>query len=139
MQNNLAIAPKYYGYLNDNERKALSELKEKINEKYSGTKLILYGSKARGDYNEDSDIDLLIVIKDNYNISKDISFNELEKIYFLAVDKKIKDEILSIIVDIELKYDVFIDCQVENKNYLNTRIAGIMPWYKNVIKDGIEL
>ena len=139
MQNNLAAAPKYLDYLNYNEREALFELKGKINEIYPGSKFILYGSKARGDYNLNSDIDLLIVINDKHNIDKDISFEELEKLYFLAVDKKIKDEILSIVVDVELKHDVFIDCQVENKNYLNTRIAGIMPWYENVKRDGMEL
>ncbi|MEE8640485.1 MAG: nucleotidyltransferase domain-containing protein, partial [bacterium] len=27
-------------------------------------RIILYGSRARGDYNEDSDIDLLVVVRD---------------------------------------------------------------------------
>ncbi|MHB1661376.1 MAG: nucleotidyltransferase domain-containing protein [bacterium] len=139
MQNNFAVAPKYSDYLNDNERKALSELKEKINEKYPGTELILYGSKARGDYREDSDIDLLIVINDKHNIAKDISFEELEKLYFLAVDKKINNEILSIIIDIELKHDIFIDWQIKNKTYLQTGLAQVVPLYKNIKREGIEL
>ncbi|MHB1696499.1 MAG: nucleotidyltransferase domain-containing protein [bacterium] len=139
MQNNFAVAPKYSDYLNDNERKALSELREKINEKYPGTELILYGSKARGDYREDSDIDLLIVINDKHNIDKDISFEELEKLYFLAVDKKINNEILSIIVDIELKHDIFIDWQIKNKSYLQTGLAQVVPLYKNIKREGIEL
>jgi predicted nucleotidyltransferase len=139
MQTNFAVAPKYSDYLNDNERRALSELKEKINEKYPGTELILYGSKARGDYREDSDIDLLIVNKDNYNIPRDAPFEELEKLYFLPVDKKIENEILSIIVDVELKYDVFIDYQIKNRSYIQTGLAQIVPLYKNIKKDGIIL
>ena len=57
----------YTKYLNDDEIKALSILKEKILEKYQTAKLILYGSKARGDYNKDSDIDVLILLDINVN------------------------------------------------------------------------
>lgn len=139
MQTNLATTPKYSDYLNDNERKALSELKEKVTEKYPDTKLILYGSKARGDYNKDSDIDLLIVINDNYGIDKNISFEELRKLHFLPADKEVEDEILNIVVGVERKYGFDIDYQVKNKSYTQTNLAQVVPLYKNVRKDGIEL
>ena len=35
----------------------------KLKEKYRPEKIILYGSAARGDFNDDSDIDLLIIKK----------------------------------------------------------------------------
>lgn len=139
MVSNIAKITKYSGYLTDNERKALFELKEKITEKYPGAKLILYGSKARGDYNQDSDIDLLIVIDDNYKIDKDISFEELRSRYFMRVSRDIREKILDIIVNIELKYDIFIDWQIEYGSYLNTRVAGIEPWYQNINREGVEL
>ena len=59
-----------------------TELKEKIKEKYPDAEIILYGSKARGDCDENSDIDLMIIIKDNYQINKGISFEELEKLLY---------------------------------------------------------
>ncbi|MHB1679134.1 MAG: nucleotidyltransferase domain-containing protein [bacterium] len=139
MQNNILISPKYSNYLTNNERNALSELKEKITEKYPGAEFILYGSKARGDYNENSDIDILIVINDNYNIDKNISFEELEKRYFLPVDRNIEDKISDILVDIQVKYCVSIDYQIKNKSYIKTNLAGIVPLYQNIKKDGIEL
>lgn len=139
MGSNIAKITKYSGYLTDNERKALFELKEKITEKYPGAKLILYGSKVRGDYNQDSDIDLLIVIDDNYKIDKDISFEELRSRYFMRVSRDIREKILDIIVNIELKYDIFIDWQIEYGSYLNTRVAGIEPWYQNINREGVEL
>lgn len=43
------------------ERKAVREFKEKIVAEFPDAKLILYGSKARGDHSIDSDIDLLLV------------------------------------------------------------------------------
>ena len=139
MQNNLLAAPGYLNYLSDNERKALAELKDKITEKYPGTQLILYGSKARGDYKEDSDIDVLIVINDKNKINKDISFEELKELYFLPADEKTEDEILNTVVGIERKYDCDIDYQVKNKSYVETNLAQVVPLYKNIKKDGIEL
>ena len=126
-------------YLTPTEKKALSELKEKIKEKYPEAEIILYGSKARGDYNENSDIDIMIIIKDNHQINKSISFEELEKLYFLPVDKKVKNEILGILTDIQVKYCVSIDFQVKNKSYIETNLAGVVPLYKNIRKEGIEL
>ena len=126
-------------YLTFTEKKALTELKEKIKEKYPEAEIILYGSKARGDYDENSDIDLMIIIKDNYQIYKGISFEELEKLYFLPVNEKIENEILSIVTDIQVKYCVSIDYQVKNKSYVETNLAGIVPLYQNIRKEGVEL
>ena len=126
-------------YLTPIEKKALAELKEKIKEKYPEAEIILYGSKARGDYNENSDIDIMIIIKDNHQINKSISFEELENLYFLPVDKKVKNEILGILTDIQVKYCVSIDFQVKNKSYIETNLAGVVPLYKNIRKEGIEL
>ena len=132
--------PVYFSnYLSPMEKKALSELKEKIKEKYPDAEIILYGSKARGDYKEYSDIDLMIIIKDNHQINKSISFEELEKLYFLPVDKKVKNEILDILTDIQVKYCVSIDFQVKNKSYVETNLAGVVPLYRNIRKEGVEL
>lgn len=139
IESNLSGAAGYLNYLTDSERVALTELKEKIMEKYPDSQIILYGSKARGNYDENSDIDLLIIINDNYKINKDISFKELEERYFLPVDKKIEDEILRILTDIQVKYCVSIDYQVKNKSYIETNLAGIVPLYQNIRKEGVEL
>ena len=81
----------------------------------------------------------MIIIKDNYQINKGISFEELEKLYFLPVNEKIENEILSIVTDIQVKYCVSIDYQVKNKSYVETNLAGIVPLYQNIRKEGVEL
>ncbi len=82
--------------LTDNERKALAELKEKITEKYPGAKLILYGSKARGDYNRDSDIDLLILLDVDINSKvEDIIYGNA----LLNVNKKYPNSVFSLLIE----------------------------------------
>lgn len=44
-------------------RKELKSITKQIIEKYKPEKIILFGSLARGDFNKDSDIDLLIIKK----------------------------------------------------------------------------
>ena len=46
-----------------------SQLKEKFKDKIE--EIIVFGSYARGDFNEDSDVDLLIVVNDN-EIEEDV-------------------------------------------------------------------
>jgi len=71
-------------YLEENEKLALYELKFKFESLlwYKPT-IILYGSKARGDFDTDSDIDVAVVVE---NLTKDI-----------------KEQILDIVVEIEIK------------------------------------
>jgi predicted nucleotidyltransferase len=72
--------------LGENEQKALLELKERL-ERLLGdslVRMVLFGSKARGDYDDESDIDIAIIVS---NLSRNL-----------------KNRILDIVVEIELKY-----------------------------------
>jgi len=73
------------GYLNSLEEKAIGELKKKLTDMLADKlyKIILYGSKARGDYDRESDIDLLVVVNN--------------------LDLPTSEIISSIVYDIELK------------------------------------
>ena len=53
--------------LNKKEKQALRELKEKLTEKFPDVDIILFGAKARGDFDPESDIDLLILIEEPIN------------------------------------------------------------------------
>ena len=104
----------------ENEIRALEELKEKIYEKFPDAEIILYGSKARGDTNEESDIDVLILINSHIN-------------------RKLKEEITEIMYDIELKYDVIFGNIIENLDFWNSPLANAMPFHWNIDKEGIHL
>lgn len=84
-------------------------------------KIILYGSYARGDYNNSSDIDILVLT--DYKPSQ-----------FYSVLKKIS----SMTYDIELDYNVILIPLINNiKNY-NDEIDSI-PFYANIQKEGVVL
>lgn len=79
--------------------------------------LILYGSYARGDYNDNSDIDILILID-----KEKITRND---------EKRIKYPLY----DIEFKTGTIISPIVFSKNDWETR-HRITPFYENVNREG---
>ncbi|MEM5828359.1 MAG: nucleotidyltransferase domain-containing protein [Candidatus Aenigmatarchaeota archaeon] len=80
-------------------------------------KIILFGSRARGDYREDSDYDLLIVTKEKL---------EREK------ERKFKIEIsLKVVNELECAIDIFVYSKEEFEKYKNTygSLLGIANYY----------
>ncbi|MDP3150052.1 MAG: nucleotidyltransferase domain-containing protein [Ignavibacteria bacterium] len=71
----------------------LNNIVEDIVKKVNPTKVILFGSTARGETNKDSDLDLLIIEKDKFN--KDRSRRkELHSIRQLLIKYRIPKDIL---------------------------------------------
>ncbi|MCM1124075.1 MAG: nucleotidyltransferase domain-containing protein [Eubacterium sp.] len=83
------------------------------------TKIILYGSFARGDYTENSDIDIMILTT--------LSDKEIEKI---------ETEIFDLAFEFQMKYFVDISVVLKNENQFNYWL-GILPFYDNVQREGI--
>ena len=104
--------------LRKNEKEALKKLKEKILERFPDARIVLYGSKARGDSDKESDIDLLILVESK-------------------VDTKLEEEIFHISYEIELKYNVVFGEIIENKDFWNTPLANAMPLHGNIDREGI--
>ncbi len=106
--------------LTEKERQALKELVEELKKLYGDnlSRVILYGSKARGDATEDSDIDILVVLKEYKNISE-----EREKVH-------------SVKCPICYKYDLVISVIIRNEQEYLTRLS---PLLLNIKKEGIEL
>ena len=84
-------------------------------------KVILYGSYARGDYDKNSDIDIMILT----------DFNDEE-----LAEYRVK--IREIACDLELENDIVISPVVRNIEKYNDRI-NIIPFYMNVQKEGVVL
>ncbi len=103
-----------------NQRKILTEIKNFIQELYQEEldKIILFGSRARGDYRHDSDVDILIVLKNDFNYSQEI--------------EKTSD----LIAQLSLNYDMAISRSFTNSfDYRNSKT----PFFLNVRREGIIL
>ncbi len=60
--------------LNPEERDVLSRVAQTLRDRFGATEVLLYGSAARGQMDDESDIDLLIVLpKVDWKIQKEIS------------------------------------------------------------------
>jgi len=80
--------------------------------------LILYGSFSRGDFNADSDIDILVVL------------DKVPSFY------KENETLISIKLDLILEYDIFISTTPVS---LDQYEHSVFPFYKNVKKEGFYL
>lgn len=81
--------------------------------------VILYGSYARGDYDEESDIDLMIMV--------DMQPEEL---------KAYRNKMVHFIADLNLENDVFMVSKLQSVPFFN-KWKDAMPFYQNVLKDGV--
>ena len=86
-------------------------------------KIILYGSYARGDYNESSDIDLMILT----DLTDDEIVEYRDKIWNFAYD-----------IECDYHFKVHLSPTLRNIEKYNKRI-DFMPFYQNVQKDGVVL
>jgi len=101
----------------------LLEFARRVNSvmKYHFKKMVVYGSYARGDYTEGSDIDVMI-------------FTELKE----AEISKIENTIYDISFDIQMEYGVDISVIIKNENDFNYWL-GTLPFYNNVQREGVVI
>ncbi|MCD7733015.1 MAG: nucleotidyltransferase domain-containing protein [Oscillospiraceae bacterium] len=83
------------------------------------TKILLYGSYARGDYHDDSDIDIVAIVKgDRLELQ-----NELKKVWDVSDDLGLEYEV--IVSPTVIPYDEFEEWKED------------LPYYRNIEKEGI--
>ena len=104
-------------------QQAINEFLIKINEILENKikRIILYGSYARGDYNNFSDVDIMILTI--------LSNEEIEEY---------RETISEIIFDIQIETDVYISPIIKNIDNYNLKV-DFVPFYMNVQKEGVEL
>jgi len=87
---------------------------------YNIEKIILFGSRARGDYYEDSDYDILVILNDELERDK---INELSS----AIRKNIAE--LLIPVDILIRSNSYVE-------YMKNKIGNVI---KYATEEGVEI
>jgi len=99
--------------------KVCAAAKEVLGDKLE--KIILFGSYARSDYDEESDIDIMIL--------SDIALEEANE-----VRRKIHAQT----GDLDMEYDVIVSLRMACSDIFR-EYKDITGFYKNVQKDGVEL
>lgn len=107
--------------LTETERKSLKKLKERLSETFRLRQLILFGSKARGDYGKWSDIDVLVLVEDEKNWNN-------------------RELLSDITYDINLEFDTQLTCILENANKWEAEDEEIwLPLKDNIVEEGIAI
>jgi len=98
----------------------LQRCKEAIRQVVPDADVILYGSRARGDANEYSDYDILIIVNG-------------------SVDMALEERILDKIYPLELETCEVLTFIVYSTQDWNSPLYRAMPLHKNVDRDGVIL
>lgn len=103
------------------ERKVIRKFKNTVLDKFSNQilEIKLFGSKARGDVKRNSDIDLLIVTKEE--------------------DWRLGDRIGEIAFDLLLEEGIYLSTKVVSKRHLIHLQKLAAPFIENVMREGITL
>ena len=101
-------------------KKILVDLKQHLQKNYGNSikDVVLFGSRSRGDSDEYSDYDILIVLDTDY------TGDDENKIFDLCYD-------------INLKYNVLLDIHLLSKKEVKTR-RGKQPIFINALKSGLH-
>ena len=108
------------GHLNPIEEEAVTKLKDLLSRKLESNlkNILLYGSKSRGDYNSDSDIDILVVTG--------------------IVSPEVKDTLREAVLDIQLEYSLPISVHIRSLDYFNAQQGNKLNLFiRNIEKEGI--
>jgi predicted nucleotidyltransferase len=100
-----------------NESEAIEAAIRMLKSEFSVSKVILFGSKARGDHDEHSDIDLLVVA------SKLLHWKE-------------EKAIVGALFDIGMKYDVIFSPLFTSVDEWENGIFTEFPVYQEISRDG---
>jgi len=105
-------------YLTRSELDAIDKLKSTLERLYPGIKFKIFGSKATGKFDEESDIDILILLP-------------------CEVNEKIREQVIDIVFDIDLEFDTNISPLVlSQKEWEN---LYLLPIHYFVEKEGVLL
>ena len=100
-------------------RAVAEHAKSEFGEKLNG--VILYGSYARGDYDSESDIDIMILAD--------------------KTQEELKTHNHSFIVlssDLGLEHDIVVSILIKDVETFD-RYSQVLPFYRNIVKEGVKI
>lgn len=102
------------------ELEAIREFELELRKCYRVVQLRLFGSTARGESDEESDMDVLIVLADK-------------------VTHRIRNNISDIAFEINLKYETNISVVVFDEETWNNGVLKLTSFYSKVVREGVAI
>jgi len=108
-------------YLTSREKAALSEFVARLRARYADKVIlvVLFGSKVRGDFDEESDLDVFVVVKDG--------------------DWRFRDEVALTAFEPMLEHDIVITPLVIDLEHYQWLQRYHAPLYRNIRSEGVDL
>jgi predicted nucleotidyltransferase len=99
------------------ERRVLKELADILANEAFILKIIAYGSRVRGDFNGDSDLDVFVLVEKK--------------------DRYIKDKIIDLFYSYEMKFDIPFSVIILSREEFDLNDAMGSPFIKSIKEEGI--
>lgn len=106
--------------LNPRQSEALQAIKTGLLERFSIEVIILYGSAARREADEESDLDLLIVTSQ-------------------PLGRFARHEITNLVFEVNLRYDTNFSTLVVDRKSWETGVFSVLPIRDEIIREGIQV
>jgi len=107
-----------HGDLTPNEHQALAELRRRLFDEFQVEAILLYGSHARGEADDESDLDLLILTAEPHS-------------------RRERHKITDLIFEINLRYDTNFSSLVIDHDCWETGVVSVLPIRDEILRDGI--
>ncbi len=105
-------------HLEPTQRQALQELRAELTAKFPVEQIILFGSVARGQADEESDLDLLLITP-------------------RPISRDTRDEITEAVFYINLRHDTNFSTLVVDRLSWDSGMLSVMPIHEEIIREGV--
>jgi uncharacterized protein len=102
------------------EQCALRQIKTRVAERFQVRRFVLFGSKARGDCHEESDVDILVLTE------RPLTFAE-------------KDVVSDIFFEANLAFDTNFSRVIVDEQSWSHGLVSALPIHENVMREGVEV
>jgi len=99
---------------------ALQTARDRINAEFAVDQIVLFGSVMQGRADEESDVDLLIVLND-------------------PPSHRVRDRITGVISDINLEYDTNLSELIVDRQTWDHGLPSVLPIHQTIEEEGIQL
>jgi len=99
---------------------ALQEAQKRISAEFLVDRIVLFGSVVRGEADEESDVDLLIVLKD-------------------SPTHQVRDRITNVIFDINLAFDTNLSELIVDRQMWEHGFPSVLPIHQTIQEEGVPL